>query len=35
MKINVKYNDKEKKEIRTYVLSCPYLSLIFQTIFKN
>ena len=31
MKINVKYNYKEKKEIRTYLL-CPYLSLIFQTI---
>ena len=34
MKINIKYNYKEKKEIRTYFL-CPYLSLIFQTIFKN
>ena len=34
MKINVKYNYKEKKEIRTYLL-CPYLSLIFQTMGKN
>ena len=31
MKINIKYNYKEKKRIRTYLL-CPYLSLIFQTI---
>lgn len=30
MKINVKYNYKEKKK-RTYILLCSYLSLYFQT----